>query len=483
MALVRLTLGDLSSRSNCRHRLLVGDPPSNGYFLSVSNCEHCLFGGGPPPNVYLLSVSSCKHCLLGGDPRPNGYFLPVSNCKHRLFGGVAPPNAYLLSVSNANTVLLAMIHLPSLSSWRSSLCGCFEGGTPRRAAETLDMRINMEEILEAAGVGGGERPVDVLRHGFPSYVLRVSTNAFSGNSSVILKACPYSSREPEILLHLHRAGFSVPSILDVRQGEGFRVVIMEDIGTDALYKHRDPEWYMRAVREVAEVHRRFDLSISEAGAPVRTPATRSVAADLAAFLPRYGPDTWGGVVRAGAEGTVQRLKDGTYRGFAPEEVSELVNLLGSLATDTLHMLRDLEDRYDRQEPATGFPAQTLVHGDFHDGNVLIRSDSSREVSPFAIVDWDSARLDSGFFDLVSLYDVADRMKTCRLHPKMMIASYLHARWPDGGRPDVPAAEVEWHRCRMLRAWDELRWFSTTGDDFGDRVRREVAIIRRTLSML
>jgi hypothetical protein len=395
--------------------------------------------------------------------------LSVSNCKHRLF--VGDPSQRQPFWSDFGYIPFVGYGVPDFS----------QGGTPRRPAETLNMRTTIEEVLEAAGIRGGERPVEVLRDGFPSYVIRVSTTTFSGCPTVIMKACPHSSREPDILLCLDRAGFSVPNILDVRQGEGFRVVIMEDIGTDALHKRRDPEWYMRAVQEIAKIHKRFDLSMSDVVAPERMPAISGFPAGLAAILPRYDLDKWTGAVREAVDGTVQRLKDGTYRGFTPAEIDALVSVLGSLATDTLSALGDRQESYKRQSSATEPSAQTLVHGDFHDGNVLVRSSPDRAICQFAFVDWDSARLDSGFFDLVSLYDVAERMETCRLDPETMIATYLDARWPDGERPDASVAETEWQRCRMLRAWDELRWFSTTGDDFGDRVRREVGIMRRTLS--
>jgi hypothetical protein len=345
------------------------------------------------------------------------------------------------------------------------------------------MRTTIEKILGAAGIIGGGHPVDVLRDGFPGYVVRVYATAFSENPTVILKACPGPSREPDVLLLLHRAGLSVPNILDVRQGEGFRVVIMEDIGTDALHKRRDPEWYMLAIREIAKIHRVFDLSMSDVVTPERASVASGFVGELAALLSGYDLDKWSGVVHEAVEGTTQRLKDDTYGGLTSGEISELVSALGSLATETLSVLGDWEESTRRQTPATGLSAQTLVHGDLHDGNVLIRSSHDRAGRPFAIVDWDSARLDSGFFDLVSLYDVAERMKTCRLDSRAMIATYLDARWPEAGRPSFPAAVIEWHRCRMLRAWDELRWFSTTADDFGDRVSREIEIIRMTLGAL
>ena len=349
------------------------------------------------------------------------------------------------------------------------------------------MRTTIEVMLETAGFGR-ERPVEVLRDGFPSYVMRVSKTTLSESPTVIVKACPFSSREPDILLCLHRAGLAVPRVLDVREGEDFRVVIMEDVGIDALHKRRDPAWYMRVTWEIAEIHRQFDLGSAEPGNGVagRKPAALGVASDLVALLPRYDTDKWRGIVREAKDGTIQRLRDGTYLGLTLGEIDELVYLLERLANDTLRVLWEMQVREgssERKEPGTGFGTPTFIHGDLHDGNVLIRSGSDYAASPFVIVDWASARLDSGFFDLVSLYDVAERMKTCRLDPEIMIATYLDARWPDGVRNDVVAAKKEWSKCRMLRAWDELRWFATTGDDFGDRARREVSIIGEMLCEL
>ena len=327
------------------------------------------------------------------------------------------------------------------------------------------MHISMESVLEAAGITSGQDSVEVLRDGFPSYVIRVQTAAFPGQPTVIVKACPDASREPDVLLHLHRAGLPVPAVLDIREGDGFRVVILEDVGRDALHRHPDEGSYLRAAEEIARIHRRFELPGSDAG-PID-------ASGLADILPRYDASAWALVVRAGTAGTLRRLEDGTYQGFSQRDVEALPATLRTLEGETLAMLG---------EPVRVLPlAPTLVHGDYHDGNVLIRPSQREESGQFVIVDWDSARWDSGFFDLVSLCDVADRMGTCHVDPAQIMEAYLRERCAGGSRPSRQAAETEWHRCCILRAWDELRWFSETGEDFGDRVQREIEIIQENLA--
>ncbi|MGE5580247.1 MAG: phosphotransferase family protein [Bacillota bacterium] len=372
------------------------------------------------------------------------------------------------------------------------------------------MSITLESALAVAGIADWEA-IQVLRDGFPSLVVRVPTSAFDGRQSIILKACPVSSREPDVLACLHRNGLPVPAVLDVREGYGFRVIVMEDVGADALHKHPDAEWYKAAVREIAKIHRQFRLSCLTGG-------SRAALTDL---VPTYDDAKWAAVVWEGLQGTLRRIDDGTYAtcgtlracGVVPKRGREdLSGVLGDLAQKTLAMIED-------PSAYRPFP-NVLVHGDYHDGNVLIRTPRPGEVAvpalpnPFAIVDWDSARWDSGFFDLVSLFDVSERMGTFYLDPEEIICIYLEAyadihsdasagiysdtpadayqhtyedphqathqleTHPDG--PTVCSAEAEWRRCRVLRAWGELKWFSETGEDFGDRIGREIRIIQTHL---
>ena len=115
------------------------------------------------------------------------------------------------------------------------------------------MGITLKSALTAAGITDAEH-IHVLRYGFPSLVVRVHTSAFDGKGSVILKACPPSSPEPDILIGLHRIGLPVPMVFDVRESEGFRVIVMEDVGADALYKASRCRVVQSAVRAIARIH-------------------------------------------------------------------------------------------------------------------------------------------------------------------------------------------------------------------------------------
>lgn len=357
------------------------------------------------------------------------------------------------------------------------------GRNGEAGGEARVLNITLEAALQIAGVGTDYNLVEVLRDGFPSYVIRVQTAAFPGRPSVIIKACPGASTEPEVLRHLRSAGLSVPAVLDVRQGDGFRVIVLEDVGRDALYKHPCTLYYLRAAEEIAQIHRRFetwapDMS-HERVTPIATgatemstgagPATIPAGADVIELLTRYDAATWSSAARAGARVTLQRFEDGTYQGWNQSEVKTLSDTLRRLEEETLAVLEELGEE-------STFP-HTLVHGDYHDGNVLICPCEDAEARRFVVVDWDSARWDSGFFDLVSLCDVADRMGTIQLDHAQVLGSYLRERCGGADWPSPHAVDVEWHRCCLLRAWGELKWFSETGEDFGDRVSREVDIIR------
>ncbi|HAI21133.1 MAG TPA: hypothetical protein DCM14_04460, partial [Clostridiales bacterium UBA8153] len=334
------------------------------------------------------------------------------------------------------------------------------------------MHVSLGAVLQVAGIKTGHDSIEVLRGGFPSYVVRVKPPAFSRKPTVIVKACVGASREPDVLLHLHRAGFPVPAVLDIRQGDGFRVVL-EDAGTDTLCKRADPEWYMRAVREIAGMH----------GASVPPTKLGGSGKALTGMLPTYDVSRWLSVVRSGLDGTVRRLKDGTYTGFDAPWGRQGRHVLESVAEKSLEMIAGWEGPGGPANPEARWSLPpSLVHGDYRDGNILIRPAQARVAGERAggwvtalaapeeaarelvIIDWDSARWDSGFFDLVSLYDVSERMGTCRLDPEQLIDTYLRTRWAEDTRLTRGIVHSEWHRCCILRAWDELRWFSETGED-------------------
>lgn len=320
------------------------------------------------------------------------------------------------------------------------------------------MRITEEAVLKAAGIGTGDGLIEVLRDGFPSHVIRVQSTAFPGRPSVIIKACPDGSREPDVLQSLYNAALPVPAVLDLRQGDGFRAMLLEDVGNDVLYKHPNARSYMRAAAEIARIHRRFDQS--------------DLGAELAKLLPEYDTARWASIIASAARGTLERFEDGTYRGDSLSGGASLPDTLKNLEEETLSIMMEPEQ--------TTSLTRTLVHGDYHEGNVLIRPGEETGFEQLVIVDWGDARWDSGFFDLVSLCEVAHRMGTVVLDYRQVVDSYLQARYAGLGGPSHLAVEVEWHKCSVLRAWDELRWFSETGEDFGDRVPREVETIRSHL---
>lgn len=321
------------------------------------------------------------------------------------------------------------------------------------------MQVTVEGVLRVAGMAVPHGQVQVLRSGVPSYVLRVRPPGTQGADSVIVKCCRPGSREPEVMQRLSRDLHSVPAVLNVVEGEGFRVMLLEDIGDDRLCDRPDKRSYLEAIAEIAHIHRRFELPVEDE--------------ELASLVPVYDSGKWASVVRAGAKGTLCRLEDGTYLAGKVPGARTGRRLVERLAENTL-------SRVVARMEAPVVP-RTLVHGDFHEGNVLIRQ-ASRPAGPrqLAIVDWGDARWDSGLFDLVSLVDVASRMGSLQLVRTEVLDCYLRERPGHSSSGMRRRCVAEWHACFVLRAWDELRWFSETGDDYGERAVRELEIMRAHL---
>lgn len=120
---------------------------------------------------------------------------------------------------------------------------------------------------------------------------------------------------------------------------------------------------------------------------------------------------------------------------------------------------------------------TLVHGDCHSGNLFLGDDGQ-----LCLIDWGSAMLGPGLYDIVGLVDVARRMRD----PIGDVDYLLQLYWTNlsersrAGYGDLHEALNVLRLCRSLL---ELGWFSSTGDDYGQRANRELQIIQEALSAI
>ena len=337
------------------------------------------------------------------------------------------------------------------------------------------MDARMEAVLSAAGVNVPEDSVEVLRDGSPWYVLRASLSEDARHASVILKTCALTSREPEITASLSGVLECVPRVLRVGGGSGFRVMMLEDFGRRGLYECATPETYMEAVKVLGGIHRRFEGDSEQCTGIAGLVPPRGLTEWPASLqlIPTYGRKEWASTLAAAARLTSMRFADGTYRGTISRGARRLPDSLKCLLRRSLDMLDDTWGC------GLTMPS-TLVHGDFHEGNILLRDG---EGSPkFGLIDWGDARRDCGLIDLVSLIDVAHRMKAVKLDEEQVLSWYLAVR--NGSSALVtPEVQAEWNLAWVLRAWMELRWFADSGEDFGERADREIGIIGARLTAL
>ena len=119
---------------------------------------------------------------------------------------------------------------------------------------------------------------------------------------------------------------------------------------------------------------------------------------------------------------------------------------------------------------------SLIHGDCHYGNLFLTPEGG-----ICLIDWASASVAPGLMDLAALVDVSERMRVHIAPEPDVLAAYFGELSPSE-REAYGKPERAWAVCRSVRAFLELEWFATTGEDYGQRVQRELTLLHAFLHL-
>ncbi|MHB0887047.1 MAG: phosphotransferase [Bacillota bacterium] len=230
-------------------------------------------------------------------------------------------------------------------------------------------------------------------------------------------------------------------------------LVLEKAEGERLADLRGPGHYLTAARALASFHTRAAGWLADSAPPSR--ALQNAVEDLTVTLP--------GLASSALTATRRRTADGTSAGAD-------LSLLGQVEELTHHRLPDLIPDVQR------FPI-ALIHGDCHSGNLFLTGDGR-----LSLIDWSSAGLGPGLLDLAALLDVAERTGDPSDPPGEVRRAYFEAL-PPIWRAAYGDPERAWDLMGVVRALLELRWFAATGEDFAERVHRELRIVERNLSRL
>jgi aminoglycoside phosphotransferase (APT) family kinase protein len=117
---------------------------------------------------------------------------------------------------------------------------------------------------------------------------------------------------------------------------------------------------------------------------------------------------------------------------------------------------------------------SLIHGDCHSGNLFLTPEGG-----ICLIDWASASVAPGLMDLAALVDVSQRMRDPMAPETDVLAAYF-GELSQLEREAYGEPDRAWAICRSVRAFLELAWFATTGEDYGPRVQRELILLSETL---
>ena len=120
---------------------------------------------------------------------------------------------------------------------------------------------------------------------------------------------------------------------------------------------------------------------------------------------------------------------------------------------------------------------SLIHGDCHYGNIFLTPEGG-----ICLIDWGSACIAPGLMDLTALVDVSQRMGKHQIHETELLGAYF-CELPQPDKQAYGSPDRAWTVCRTVRSLLELEWFATTGEDYGQRVQRELTLLHRFHGLL
>lgn len=287
----------------------------------------------------------------------------------------------------------------------------------------------------------------VLRDWEASRVERVVAVVERTTKQIIVKQVPPSDPEAGIYLALRSSGLScIPLLHALVRRQDDQVLVIEYIEGPGLYAMATQDNYRRAVDQLVMVHSHFwerRDQLESFGLPLHTGPFLQQRSGLALSECR------------------SRIEERVYSEIRQSHVDEVVPAY---------------EAYVAALPFVSAQPITLVHGDYHFGNIILGHDGTP-----MIIDWGSAAGGIGLLDLVALLDVAARMGSPVPDPDDLIGRYF-----DGTRqrigPWITRSNYQrlFGLCQATRSFEELNWFNSSGEDYGARALRELKIIHEAV---
>ena len=152
----------------------------------------------------------------------------------------------------------------------------------------------------------------------------------------------------------------------------------------------------------------------------------------------------------------QMVAKGKYSGINPSFISLVETASAQWWSELIEEFRSYPD--------------SLIHGDCHYGNLFLTPEDG-----ICLIDWGSASIAPGLMDLAALVDVTLRMGEHDIHESDVLTAYF-SELSQSEREAYGNPERAWGVCRSIRAFLELEWFATTGEDYGQRIQRELTLL-------